>query len=362
MSSEDLYRRLEEIDRDISREDIPVHARAFEAFSRIHKEQGISGLLIGPKGPSPLFAEISAWYRRRYGRRTLLNLRIGEKPFILRGLVYFFRFPVAYGTVELRPLDLVEGLTQDMARSLTREEHLHIAERFSTGFNQYLSLENLRSAPLSLKPESKEMTQRALYDLNAAVSILKVEEDVQGAIFHAQQASEKFMKAALIQYGSKTARRHDLRDTHGALVAHHKKFQYISPAIGSVNFEMDIRYADKGLTKERAVEAIDAALHICCFISDQWQLDQDRKGVDTVWVPGKFYRNSIGLDYRCIEIEKDANGREVARVALLDNHGFDAVLRQKCEFAFLYAEITDSAEINRLEERYRTVVLGQRRA
>jgi len=361
LSSEDLYRRLEEIDRDISREGVPVHSRAFEAFSRIVKEGGVSsGVLIGPDGPSPLFAEMNAWYKQRYGERILLDLKIGEKPFVLRGLVYFLRFPLAYGTVELRPLNFVVGLTEDMAHSLTEQEHLYIAERFSTGFYEFLSLANLRSAPLSLKPQAKEMTERALFDLNAAVSLLKSEEDTHGSVFHAQQGAEKFMKAALLQYGSEPERRHDLKATLDALVAHHKKFQYLSPAIGSVNFPMDIRYADKGLTQERAVEAIDAALHICCFVSDQWQLDKDRKGIDTVWVPGKFYRNSLGLNYRCIEIEKAANGSDVARVALLDNHGVDAVLRQKCEFGFLYVEITNSEEINRLEQRYRTVILGQR--
>ncbi|MFQ5663698.1 MAG: HEPN domain-containing protein [Terriglobia bacterium] len=360
----DYSQRLDEIDRQMTEEGVPVHSRAIRALLRILEQDGISADIFGP-ACAPLLDNIQDWYSRRYGDRALVNFTIGEKPFMLRGLVYFLTFPTVYGRDRVEPLKFVEGLTDDMARSLTQKEHQHIVRCFLAGYHQVLSLKNLGRNPGSLGPLPRDLVERGLQDIRASVSVLKNDGNVQGAIFHAHEAVEKFMKATLARYDLgeedlKKEFRHDLAKALDALKSKNRKFEYLEPAVRKVNLpSMDIRYAEKGSTAAQAVEAVDSALHICSFISDQWQLDEERKGADPALEPGKFYRNSWGLDYRCIKIEKDADGREVAEMAMLDNQGVDAIFTQKRDYAFLYAEITDLDEIKHLDRRYRTVFLGQ---
>jgi hypothetical protein len=52
----------------------------------------------------------------------LVDAKVGEMPFMLRGLVYFFRFPVAMGRVHIDILGCIEGLTDHMTRSLAKPE------------------------------------------------------------------------------------------------------------------------------------------------------------------------------------------------------------------------------------------------
>jgi hypothetical protein len=100
------------------------------------------------------------------------------------------------------------------------------------------------------------------------------------------------------------------------------------------------------------VGAVNAAVHICSTIYDQWWLDERRKGAEPHLIAGRFYGQAIGTYYKCVKVETDATGREVATLIKLDKEGLSCTMRQSTEYAFYYYEITDPIEIHRLEDEY----------
>ncbi|MBV9925638.1 MAG: HEPN domain-containing protein [Acidobacteria bacterium] len=368
MEVNNLDQRLETIDVQLGNEDEAVTARPFHAHRIIMAEEGVrSAPLFSRGGESTLFEKINDWYERRYGDRMLLEWKIGEMPFMLRGQVYYYNFPTVFGTVQLDAIRFVEGLTDDFKRSLTKEEVHAIGLGFMEGFHDFLTLDGLQNnLPAALGTAAQGMVKRALQDIRAAVSILKTSRDAQGAIYHAQQATEKFLKAALLQHGftisqlRSRAFSHNLDAALTALTGKDAKFRHLSPAVSKADLaNMDIRYEDTGHTDQQAVEAISAAVRVGAFIGDQWWLDEQRKGAAPTLELGKFYAQSGGQQYKCVEIENVPGKGELATMALLDHHGYSALLRQKTEYAFYYYEITDPAEIGRLEGIYQRVILGK---
>lgn len=368
MDVKNLDQRLEAIDAQLNSEGETVTARPFHAHRIIMAEEGIrSAPLFSHGGEPTLFDKINDWYERRYGDRMLLEWKIGEMPFMLRGQVYYYNFPTVFGTVQLDALRFVEGLTDDFKRSLTREEVHAVGLGFMEGFKDFLTLDGLQnSLPAALGAAAQGMVKRGLQDIRAAVSILKNSRDAQGAIYHAQQATEKFLKAALLQHGftisqlRSRAFSHNLGAALTALTGKDAKFRHLAPAVSKADLaNMDIRYEDTGHTDQQAVEALRAAVHIGAFIGDQWWLDEQRNGATPALEPGKFYAQSGGQQYKCVKVETVQGRGEVATMALLDHHGYSALFEQKAEYAFYYYEITDPAEISRLEGIYQRVILGK---
>jgi hypothetical protein len=364
MEAKNLAQRLEAIDRQLAKDKLQVTARPFEAHRIIMAEDGIEVAPFFSRGGAPtLFEEINDWYMARYGERMLVDMKIGEKPFILRGVVYCFNFPLAYGTVQFDPLRLVDGLTNDMRRSLSPEEVQLIGCACMEGYYEFLKLDRLRQYPPSgLNADALQMSTKGLQDISAAVSILKDSHDVQGAMFHSQQAAEKFLKAALLQNGY-TLRQlrsrdfsHDLQACLTALIAERGVFQDLSRAVADVDVSMNIRYEDLGHTDIDAVRSIHAAVYIASFIGNQWWLEEMRRGQLPALVPGRFYQDGMGMNYKCIDVRTDPMKGDIATVALLDHAGFDIVGTRGIKFASYCYEITDAKEIARLEHRYQTVI------
>src|SRR6266498_1097123 len=197
MNTKDLAQRLEVIDAQLGKQKVQLTARPFEAHRTIMAEDGIqTAPFFSLAGFPTIFEDINSWYKSRYGDRMCLDVNIGEKPFLLRGLVYYFRFPLAYGTVLLEPLNFIEGMTDNLRISLTKDEMNYIGRAFMDGYYEFLRLDTFRQyMPKALNTEAQEMSKRGLQDISAAISIFKTSHDAQGAMFHSQQAAEKFLKA-----------------------------------------------------------------------------------------------------------------------------------------------------------------------
>lgn len=364
MNRTDLAQKLETIDIELARQGIVLTARPYEAHRRILTEEGVESapLYSKPNSTPTLFEQIERWYEARYGDRMKVDAKVGEMPFMLRGLVYFFRFPVVMGKVNIDIFECVEGLTDHMFRSLVQPEIDYITNVFAGKYHDFLSLDRFnKKPPVALSPEAVAMVNRGLSDINAAISILKTNNDVQGAMFHAQQAAEKFIKAELMQRGltERELRRlsHNIQDALNVLISRDAIFSEISSAVNAVNLpSMDIRYTDTGHTLREAVQAVDAAVHICSFINDQWWLNEKRGGHPPSLVPGKFYGQAIGTYYKCVEVKTDIiKGGETATLMKLDLKGFSALFTQSTKYAFYYYEITDPGEIDRLEKEYQAL-------
>jgi len=116
MDLRELNKKLEQIDNQIAQKNVPLLRRPFDTFGILCPNGGV---LLSPRrdhlfadfeGPN-LFRKINEWYDQRYGDKMLLHPKIGEKPFKLRGHVYYTRYPVVYGRVLRDILKYVPALT-----------------------------------------------------------------------------------------------------------------------------------------------------------------------------------------------------------------------------------------------------------
>lgn len=253
---------LEDIDKLLSQKDIPLVRRPFKALEIL----GISCTF-----DHPIFKKINNWYEKRYGREMLLNWKIGEKPFKLRGHIYYIRFPVIFGRVEVDILECIENLTPDMARSLTPEEIEIIKENACLGYEAYRAIDGVSS----LHEDAQELVDMGVKDVHASVSTLKENKDPQLPIFHAHAASEKFLKAFLVQSGEKKEDvkklGHNLQDILKKCIQIDRTFRSICNHVNVLHLpNMNIRYNKTAHTQEDAISAIDATLLICKFVANIW--------------------------------------------------------------------------------------------
>jgi HEPN domain-containing protein len=276
-----VHDKLEKIDEDLAGRKVRLLMRPFEAFDALSPGGGV---LIAPsredyfdefEGPN-LFKKISDWYEKRYGEEMYVNPKIGEKPFRLRGHVYYFKYPVVYGTVEINIFKCIQNITPELARSLSPQELDDVKKEFESGYNAYNSIGILDNPGSFFKKEAKELIDRGLSDIYGCVSVLKETKDSQLPVFIAQQAVEKFLKAFLVQSGRKNinevkAYSHRILEAFEECVRADARFQSIRTHIDKLNLkDMSIRYVKTGHTEDDALEVIDSMLQACRFITDTW--------------------------------------------------------------------------------------------
>jgi hypothetical protein len=206
-----LQDKLQKIDQDLAGRKVRLLMRPFEAFDTLSPGGGV---LIAPsredyfdefEGPN-LFKKISDWYEKRYGEEMYINPKIGEKPFRLRGHVYYFKYPVVFGTGEVNIFKCIQHITPELARSLSPQELEDLKKEFERGYNAYNSMGIHRI-------------------LDAFEECAKVDKRLQSIRAHIDKLNLK---------------------------------------------DMSIRYAKTGHTEDDAIEAIDSMLQACSFITDIW--------------------------------------------------------------------------------------------
>lgn len=130
---EGLHRRLEEIEKSLIADRVPIEHRQVKAFDIIVDGTTCNVPLSGS------FAEaIANWYRVRYGDRTNLNTRIGSIAVLIRGAPYQVDFPLTYGRVEFNPLELVKGATDSLLNDLNEDELMSLAKLIGSHYQGML--------------------------------------------------------------------------------------------------------------------------------------------------------------------------------------------------------------------------------
>jgi hypothetical protein len=272
MTPNELHAALEEVDGDLAKESVLLLRREFEAYRRLVKRFGIPGLIFEPFG-SDLFHQIHDWYLQRYGQNMNPEIKLGEKPILIRGVLYFLRFPVAYGTVQIDVFQQIQGVTPQLLASLSKAEQDEIGNAFAKGYEDIVALEGMDLSLAKITKEIQEIISRGLEDITASITILKGSNDTQGVIFHAHGAAEKFLKAAVAILTNDTLANakkkfgkvgHDLQSGLQALAAIDVSFSTLSADIGKLHLpNMDIRYAVQNYDVPTAVAAIGASCTVC---------------------------------------------------------------------------------------------------
>lgn len=283
-SEEEFLSLMEEIDREMAEEGVPITARPIKAGLKITRRYEIELNPFPPSRPPKsgcfdpleLSIRIHNWVEQRYGERVKVPFHIGRVVIPLRGALYVIHCPTTYGEVQFvcephsfgrrreavgvdapptcNMVDLIEHMTPDFARSLTGEEVIKIGVAFVIGMGAYSALGVVGDV---------EYVREAVGDFDAAVLHLMEHRPQPGLSKWASlQAVEKLVKAYISQKGEAVKRTHSLQglyDQAARLGLPAPSPQYLT----DVQCSAGVRYGEVTVSVEEAVKAHLASLELC---------------------------------------------------------------------------------------------------
>jgi hypothetical protein len=300
-SEEELQALIEDVDREMIAEGVGIPARPIVAGCKITGRYDIVLDAFPPAGPiqpgvfSPeqISRRIHDWMNKRYGDRLKVPFQIGRVVIPLRGSLYSIRCPVIFGRVRFvcdpgtfgqprktigvrsvptsNVVDLINGFTADLARSLTAEEVVKIGLAHASAMGTYIALHAVRDVPF---------VNEAQGDLDAAVSHLVDHQSQPGLSKWASlQAVEKLLKAFIIT-----------KDKTVNLKKIGHKLEYLAEAavklglpaipdgyIGDVQCPAGVRYGEVAVSVEEAGTAHLVSLEVCQVAAQSIGIALNRK-------------------------------------------------------------------------------------
>ncbi len=269
---------MQQIDREMQTEKIPLTARAFEGVLRLSSVYSLFLL-----NRDPLCEKVNDWFDRWYGDRAKMIMGLGSMGVILRGDVLRMDFPIGFGmnrvicTRELtkeRPsviigtrdnpptlnaLDFVQGLTQEFANTLSQDELQGLFNQFVFGRTAFMRIFEVF--------EGSELTKLARADLTAAAShLFESHPNYALSKWGSLQASEKFIKDFISRKGGTAPKSHKIK--HLATIAEQHGLPPIPEQwLDDIECSAEVRYGGIPVTAQEAVEAQYAALQVCEHIA-----------------------------------------------------------------------------------------------
>jgi hypothetical protein len=127
---DNLSERLKAIDRKLAEKNLRVSERPKEALEILCPTNISTPITIFNISDIPiiknreLLTDITNWYKQLYGTNKVEGkFEIGQKPFLIRGEIYYTKHYVGYGMfTHPNILNDIEDLTDELARSLKEEE------------------------------------------------------------------------------------------------------------------------------------------------------------------------------------------------------------------------------------------------
>ena len=213
---------------------------------------------------------IIEWAKNRYGARLTFDPAFGYFATLLRGDAWLVAVPMIMGKVTLTVttdierahaphvvnlLQLVKGLTPEMARSLAMAETEYVKGMFLVHFD----IHNLRIRA-NLSPDS--LAAIASRDLTSCAKRVVLDRHERGAArFDALQAADKFLKHFLRTKGQSFRRTHDL-EWLSKKTAEAGLLGNFGNLIAAVQTSGGSRYGEMQHTVQDVVRALDAAAFI----------------------------------------------------------------------------------------------------
>jgi len=358
LSDQELDLRLTKMDAEFVAQGLSLRFRPLQSFKSVY------GAV--PDGPvrSVLFDQIARWFYDRYGNRMNWDGVIGRIPVMLRNDLYLVRVMVTAGDAVTEFISRFEGLSEHIAKSLTRKEVERLGRKVLGGTMAFRKLYNLSIDDDFLDDVEREMVWRASCDLENAANCLKMSGDTQTAIFETHAAAEKFLKVALKRSGNRRGPRsfaHNIPNAFAELIKIEPRYAWLQRSIDSLQAfapNMEIRYRIVPRTVENAVSAFLAALNVCGTLAQIWMFDAARGSKHSNFAPGRFYVDGEERTYYCKEIQ-NTSGEPLAVLNLFQHEpslgwGILMDVRLGLDQSALYLEVMDSNKIVTLRQRYET--------
>lgn len=279
--TEDGFTKLmQEIDREMQSEKIPLTARSMDAHRRFSSVYNLFLL-----NSDPLTKKVFAWFDGWYGDRAKVKMGLGSIGVIIRGDVLRMEFPIGFGLNRIicsreltkdRPsviigtrenpptlnvLDFVDGLTQEFANTLNNEELQGLFNQFVFGRNALMRVYEIY--------DRSELTQQARADLMASSSHLFDSPPNYGLSKWASlQAAEKFIKDFIVTKRGTAPRSHNLKRL-AAIAEGHGLAKIPEYWLDDIECSAEVRYGGINVTAQEAIEAQYSSLQVCEHVAIQ---------------------------------------------------------------------------------------------
>ena len=285
---------MEQVDAKLASEGIPITLRPMRALQVIGNEFDTPIPITKPfpnRDPSdpivknwPFVQRANQWYRDRYGDRLLHDPRPGRVAFLLRQTPWVLYLPRIYGQVRAvshrtlkserfrtngvlpvyNVLDGIEGLTEELKRTLSDTELGEIFTSFQLGYNALITVEYLCSNIL---------VKAAMADINAAVDHIMARNPSYGQSRWASlQATEKTLKACIELKGGKYSHTHDLQKI--CAEASSVGIPTVPREdIDTIQCSASARYGTEPTTLSEAISAHHASLRVCLLAAEHVHQD-----------------------------------------------------------------------------------------
>jgi hypothetical protein len=276
---------IEDIDNELKRRNVPIHARPLCAVSEACVRLKTSMFFVPGGPPIPgdytgdsLSAHIDAWYQKKYGDRLKIDFSPGTVAILIRGDAWKVKFPLMYGTFKLvfgtfpdrdektpaldpgavYPLRWIQGFTSDLSKSLNKLEMQAITTFLLFALQSVRQLRDVQNEPY---------LPAASADLEMAVSTLFLTHPNYGQSKWASlQFTEKLFKGFLtlkrVAFPKSGKKGHDLAGL--AELSAHNGLPVIGPdIIKNIQCPPGVRYGEVEVDLARAIEAHHSSLEVC---------------------------------------------------------------------------------------------------
>jgi HEPN domain-containing protein len=291
---QDFEALMEEIDRNLQKQGIPIQNRDMRAMMEVSKKLGCDIIMTPTPSSSPipekytshtLSSHIFDWYKKRYKNRMLTDFRLGYTVLMIRGDPWLLGMPLIFGEATaicdrdiekeypdlianwpgkpkqhllINILQCIEDFTPSLASSLSDKELSEILQYFVFSQKFFNMVESYC--------KNEEIVKAGLRDLiNSARNCVSNPADLGMARWNSLQAAEKFLKFYIEKNESKYTYTHDLSKLYSQ--ASEFGLSHIDEEIlDNVQCSADVRYKEPNQSIQDAVMTHQNALKICSHV------------------------------------------------------------------------------------------------
>ncbi len=275
MSKEYLDKLISAVDTELNMEQIPISSRPLHALRRLAQRLQIP---LHFHQNDDVAQYILTWFDKKYGNRLKSVGPLGEVAILIRNDPYRMVIPLLYGqarliadpqpkdkpvcvsrdSVKINVFDCIKDFTLTYAKDLSAIERKELILFLKWGLESFQVIHEVK--------DTYYVTE-AIGDLRSAVDHLFTNPLQCGlSKWSSLQASEKLIKAYIIHKGGKVQYHHVL-DKHlkNAYILGLEKLNQDNVDI--VQCDAGVRYGQKGISVQEAIEAHQASLHICASVA-----------------------------------------------------------------------------------------------
>lgn len=262
----DFSKAMYEIDQEFIKEGIEPNRRVLFVLSKLEVKfpelltmpiplTSYSNGFNGRYSNLNLFEQIEKWYALRYGDKLNMGYlaTIGEMILLIENEPFKTVFPVIYGTVGINWKILskrIEGLTPFRANQLDSTDIYNLLQIYSRTFGAFLKYDELG---LCYRKE-------AIYDLHKAIDGIINSDGYGQSKWDTLQFTEKLLKGVIFYVNKQRAdNTHDLNRLAKLLP---KEINIDDRYFDKINDKAGIRYGEKIITRNEAIEAHIASMKI----------------------------------------------------------------------------------------------------